>query len=131
MLAGLSEDIHHTLVVELDAPSPARVARPSARLLELRRGKRVTGRVAGDPSRLDLLEHILGGKADEHVLDTLLPKDVAAFAARVEERRQLVTSLLAQGRDLVERIERLVCAVYDVPDDLTEQVVEHAVRRAG
>ena len=24
--------------------------------------------------------------------------------------------------------ERLVCAIYDVPDDLTEQVVAHAVR---
>jgi hypothetical protein len=31
----------------------------------------------------------------------------------------------------LERVERLVCALYDVPDDLTEQVVAHAVRRSG
>jgi hypothetical protein len=87
--------------------------------------------ISGDARRLDLVLDVLGEKADEHVADTLLPKDIEAFAARVAERKQLVESLLAEGRELVERVERVVCAIYDVPDDLTEQIVAHAVRRAG
>jgi hypothetical protein len=31
----------------------------------------------------------------------------------------------------VEQVERLVCALYDVPADLTEDVVAHAVARAA
>ena len=71
------------------------------------------------------------GEADERVGDTLLPKDLTAFAQQVEARRQAVSRLLAEGRALVEEVERLVCALYDVSDDLTEQVVAHAVRRSG
>ena len=87
--------------------------------------------LAGASEGIPLLEHVVGGTADEHLLDTLLPKDIAAFRARAEKRRTAVEALLKERRELVERIERLVCAVYDVPDDLTEQVVAHAVRRAG
>jgi hypothetical protein len=119
------------LEVDLDKPGPVRVARASPAVLELRRGTRVLGRIGGDPARLDLVEHVLGSKADEHVADTLLPKNAEAFSARIAERKRLVESLLTEGRELVERVERLVCAIYDVPDDLTEQVVAHAVRRAG
>ena len=36
-----------------------------------------------------------------------------------------------KGGDLVEQVERLVCAIYDVPDDLADQIVAHAVRRAS
>jgi len=35
-----------------------------------------------------------------------------------------------QLKTIVERIERLVHALYDVSDDLTEEVVAHAVARA-
>ena len=119
------------LEVEVDEPAPAKVARADARALELRRGRKAVGRIAGEPGRLDLLERVLDGKADELVGDTLLPKDAASFAERIEERRKVVQGLLDEGRELVERIERLVCALYDVPDDLTEQVVAHAVRRSG
>lgn len=31
----------------------------------------------------------------------------------------------------MEQIERLVCALYDVPAELTNAVVAHAVARAG
>src|SRR5204863_2445403 len=34
-----------------------------------------------------------------------------------------VNELLREGRRLVEEVERLVCALYAVPDDLTEEVV--------
>jgi len=39
--------------------------------------------------------------------------------------------LLGEGRRLVEEIERLVCALYDLPAELTDAVVAHAVARAG
>jgi hypothetical protein len=119
------------LTLELSDPGPARVARTDRRTLELRRGRRVAGTIRGDDRRIALLEVLLVGKADERVEDTLLPKDLAAFAQQVEARRQAVSEFLAEGRNLVERVERLVCALYDVPDDLTEQVVAHAVRRSS
>ena len=31
----------------------------------------------------------------------------------------------------MEEVERLVCALYEVPDDLTEEIVERAIQRAG
>ena len=43
----------------------------------------------------------------------------------------MVHDLLAGGRRLVEEVERLVCALYDLSDELTEKVVAHAVARAG
>lgn len=110
--------------------APAKVVRVDARSLELRRGRRAIGRIVGDRPRLDLLEHILDGKSDELVADTRLPKDAAAFAAQIEERRRVVQGLLDTGRELVERVERLICVIYDVPEDLTEQVVAHAVSRS-
>lgn len=112
-------------------PAPAKVVRVDARTLELRRGRRAIGRIVGDRARLDLLERILDGKSDELLAETRLPKDAAAFAPSIEKRRQLVQGLLDDGRDLVERVERLACAIYDVPDDLTEQIVAHAVRRSS
>jgi hypothetical protein len=99
--------------------------------VELRRGKKVTGRISGNSRRLALLELILGGKADVRVEETLLPKDLAAFESLVEGRRTAVQTLLDEGRELVERVERLVCALYDVPDDLTERIIDHAVRRSA
>jgi hypothetical protein len=105
--------------------------RATRTVVELHRGKKVVGRVTGDAKRLDLLELVLGGKADERVGDTLLPKDAAAFERSCEERRRVVQALLDEGRELVERVERLVCALYDVSDDLTQQVVDHAIRRSG
>ena len=61
----------------------------------------------------------------------LLPRDLKAFEKRMGERTKLVAGLLAEGRHMVEEVERLVCALYDVPDALTEEVVAHAVVRAG
>ena len=42
-----------------------------------------------------------------------------------------VSKPLAEARVQVEQVERLVCALHGVPDELTEAVVEHAVRRAA
>jgi len=41
-----------------------------------------------------------------------------------------VSALLADGRRLVEQVERLVCGLYDLPAELTDAVIEHAVKRA-
>ena len=109
----------------------ARVGRRDRKTLELVRGKKTLGSVTGEPGRVDLLAHVLDGKAGADLLDTRLPKDEEAFATRVAERKEVVERLLLEGRELVERVERLVCAIYDVPDDLTEQVVAHAVRRSS
>lgn len=87
-------------------------------------------RVSGDPDRLDVLETLLAGKAPNDLGATVLPKDLTAFEGRVEDRRKLVQGLLKEGRRLVEEVERLVCALYELPEDLTEEVVAHAVRRA-
>jgi len=89
------------------------------------------GTLAGNEAAVEFVEHLLAGRADERLPELLVPKDLDAFARRVAERTRGVEALLAEGRDLVEQVERLVCAVYDVPDDLTEQVVAQAVRRAG
>lgn len=116
--------------VDIVTAAPARVSRGGPGLLLFRRGRVEIGRIAGPSERLDLLEQVLGGRADEHVADTLLPKDVSAFASLADERRDLVRLLLENGRELVERVERLVCALYEVPDALTEEVMKHASERA-
>jgi hypothetical protein len=41
------------------------------------------------------------------------------------------SSFLEEGRVLVEVAERLVRALYAIPEDLTDEVVAHAVARAG
>ena len=90
------------LAVEIDEPAQAKIARAHARTIELRRGRKAVGRIVGEPGRLDLLERVLDGKADESVGDTLLPKDAVSFAERIEARRQVVQGLLDEGRRLVE-----------------------------
>jgi hypothetical protein len=51
--------------------------------------------------------------------------------ARKAERHAEVTELLAEGRELVERVERLVCSLYGVADELVDEVVDNAVVRAA
>lgn len=95
-----------------------------------RRGRDETGRIVGDRARLDLLLELVGARSDD-VSSLLLPKDLAAFDAMAGDRVSVVSSLLQEGREKVERVERLVCALYGVPDDLTDDVVQHAVDRAA
>lgn len=127
----VSVRLHPGLSLIFAEQSAAKVHRTAPTALELRRGRQVVGSVSGDAAVLDLLERLLDGRADEHLGELLLPKDLGVFAERVRERAERVQALLGEGRELVERVERLVCAIYDVPDDLTDQVVAHAVRRAS
>lgn len=87
-------------------------------------------RLAGDPARLTLLEEVLGGRAPSDLDAVFLPRDLEQFERLVVERERLVGDLLVEGRRLVEEVERLVLALYDVPDELTDEVVAHAIRRA-
>jgi hypothetical protein len=125
----VSVRLHPGIELDFAEPSVAKVHRAGPTTLELRRGRKAVGSISGDEPVLDLLERLLDGNADEQLAERLVPKDLSLFADRVRERTELVQALLAEGRDLVERVERLVCAVYDVPDDLTDQIVAHAVRR--
>lgn len=95
-----------------------------------RRGRDETGRVVGDPARLDLLLEIVGARSDD-VGSVLVPKDLAAFETVSADRVRVVSDRLAEGREKVEQVERLVCALYGVPEELTEAVVQHAVDRAA
>lgn len=127
----VSVRLHDGLVLDFPEPAKVKLRRAKPDLIELVRGRQVVGRLEGEAAVLDLVDGLVDGAADEHLPELLLPADLVLFAARRTDRRQLVAGLLAEGRELVERIERLLCAVYDVPDDLADAVVEHAVRRAG
>jgi hypothetical protein len=85
----------------------------------------------GNPERLDPLTEILGAGPGDDVSSIVLPKDLAVFARLAEERAATASQLLAEGREKVEQVERLVCALYGLPDELTEAVVQHAIERAA
>jgi hypothetical protein len=134
------------LVAELPARSKVSVrldaalaveGRPSGKprrdapdVVTFRRGGDETGRVIGDADRLDMLAEIIGTSAADDVGSILLPKDLVALVQLADDRATSVSKLLAEGREKVERVERLVCALYGLPDELTEAVVEHAIARA-
>ena len=80
---------------------------------------------------IDLLMEIIGTSAADDVGSILLPKDPAAFERLADDRAETVAELLAEGRAKVERVERLVCALYGLPDELTDAVVQHAIERAA
>lgn len=61
----------------------------------------------------------------------LPPKDMDAFERTVAVLEATVKGLLDDGSTMVERVERLVCALYGLPDELTEDVVAHARARAA
>ena len=130
-----SEVVSVRLDPELDArvgdPPLGRPHRLDERTLVFRRGNAETARITGENARIDLLAELTGGKAPDDLRSVLLPRDLKAFEKRMGERANLVGRLLAEGRRMVEEVERLVCALYDVQDDLTEEVVAHAVVRAG
>jgi len=136
LIAGLKTN--ETVSVRLDSlleltvsePGSGRPRREAEALLVFRRGRKETARVAGDGERLDLLEEVVGERVPDDLGAVQLPKDLLAFEQRASEQSRVVGALLAEGRRLVEEVERLVCALYEVSDELTEEVVAHAVRRA-
>lgn len=95
--------------------------------------RRATARVDGPHDRLALLQDLLGAERlmPDDLLSARMPTELGAFGAEIARRQGEIDDLLAVGRDLVEVVERLVCALYGVPDALTDLVVESAVTRAG
>ncbi len=109
-------------------------ARASDGKLTFRRARQVTAEVSGPADRLALVELAVAGRAqllEADLLDLLLPTDLDAFAARIAETSAAVGRLMQHGRLLVEAAERLVCALYGLPPELEDAVVEHAVSRAA
>jgi len=51
--------------------------------------------------------------------------------SRGARRARRAEGLLDEGRTKVEQVERLVCDLYDLDDELTGAVIAHAVERAG
>jgi len=102
--------------------------------LLFRHSRTVTAAVVGPRERLDLLLDVLprrGRLTGEDLRAVRVPVDLLAFRATVAQHQAQIQRLLDDGRALVEAVERLVCALYGVPDALTEQVVASAVERAG
>jgi hypothetical protein len=95
--------------------------------------RRVTARVDGPLDRLTLVQDLLGAERPmpDDLLSARVPANLRAFGEEIERRQSEIDDLLAVGRELVEVVERLVCALYGVPDALTDLVVESAVTRAG
>jgi len=58
-----------------------------------RRGRAETGRVAGNPTRLDLVEGIVGSNTVDDATAILLPRDLDAMRTLVTERAEEVTLL--------------------------------------
>jgi hypothetical protein len=137
--AGLVAELAaaETVSVRLDPAlavegAPAgRTKRTGPGVLSFRRGQQESGRISGDPRRLDLLETLIGAGRAANVPAVVLPKDVVAHAARRDARYVQVRKLLEEGRELVERVERLVCGLYGLSDEMTDEVVAHALARAA
>lgn len=100
-------------------------------VLSFRRGRVEVVRVSGPAERLDLIEGVTRADTVDELLAMPLPRDLTHFSQRVDERAQEAASLLAEGRRLVEEVERIVCGLFALPDELTDAVIAHAVARAG
>jgi hypothetical protein len=80
-----------------------------------------------------LLGELLAEKSKLMPTDLLkaeVPLDVEEFKQAIDEAQKDACDLVAQGRILVEAAERLVCALYGLPSELEDEVVEHAMARA-
>lgn len=108
-------------------------ARLEEEALVFTHSRRATARVDGPHARVALLQDLLGTERlmPDDLLSARMPASLGAFSEEIARRQSEIDDLLAVGRELVEVVERLVCALYGVPDALTDLVVESAVTRAG
>jgi len=121
--------------LDLAITGAGRLGRPELQsdALQYRFGRTVTATVTGPEDRLQLLARVterMRSSLAEDLAQVVLPKDLPAFAATLEDRAAVIDRLLEEGRQLVERAERLVCRLYEVPAELEDEVVASAVARA-
>jgi hypothetical protein len=95
--------------------------------------RRLTARVEGPLDRLGLLLDVVEGRRlkPNDLLAFMLPARLDEFSRHTARRQLQVDQLLAEGRRMVDAVERMVCRLYGVPDELTELVIESADARAG
>ena len=120
------------LSYELKTEGPLGVPALETGAVTFRQRHSVSARVTGRPDRLELLAQLVSGSTRLMPTEferTLLPKDLRAFANRLDREANESQELLDEGRALVEAVERLVCRLYGVPAELEEAVIEHAARR--
>lgn len=102
--------------------------------LRFTHSRKTTATVEGPHDRLVLLERTLpiGRRLmPDDLRGAVLPVDLDAFAEATAARQDEIDALLTAGRAHVEAVERLVCALYGLPNALTERVIESGVARAG
>ena len=121
--------------LDLTIAGDGRLGRPDfdANTLHYRFGRRTTATVSGPEERLQLLARItagMRGSLAEDLAHVLLPKDLPALAAAMEARATEIDRLLEEGRQLVERAERVVCRLYGLSPDVEDEVVASAIARA-
>lgn len=121
------------LAVDITTDAVLGRARLEEGALVFTHSRRATARVDGPHDRVALRQDMLGAERmmPDDLLSARLPANLGAFAEEIARRQGEIDDLLAVGRELVEVVERLVCALYGVPDSLTDSVVESAVTRAG
>ena len=93
--------------------------------------RRLTARVEGPGDRLRLLLDLVKGRrlTPDDLLSAMLPARLDELSDQVRASQRRLDALLTDGRGMVEAVERLVCGLYGLPDELTEQVVESAAAR--
>ncbi len=120
------------LRLELETTAPFRFGSLEGDRLALMANRRAVGVLCGPHARLAFLAQLLEGvrMTRDELLATLVPRDLQALEREVVLLHRDIHRLIADGRALVEAIERLVCKLYGVPEALTDEIVEHAVHRA-
>jgi len=121
--------------LDLTIAGDGRLGRPEldSDVLRYRFSRAVTATVTGPADRLELLERVTGSMRSslaDDLAHVVLPKDLPALAAMLTDRAAVIEDLLEEGRQLVERAERLACRLYEVPAELEDEVVASAVARA-
>lgn len=131
--ATVSARIDPQLTIRIETDGSLGKPKPEDGSLKFTHSRKLTAEVEGPAERLDLLAELMSARAKVQpttLLAEQLPRDLDVFRTRIEDDRQEVDHLLGQGRDLVEMVERLVCALYEIPEKLTEEIIEHAVVRS-
>jgi hypothetical protein len=121
--------------LDLTTTGKGRLGRPELEsgALRYRFSRAVTATVTGPEDRLELLARVTASRRSslaEDLAHVVLPKDLPTFAATLAHRARAIDHLLEEGRQMVERAERLVCRLYEVPAELEDEVVASAVARA-